>query len=240
MAMERDKGGRVTAGGRPSAPGHPDTGKRGAARSAVDGRVARAEAKRQARQTEILAAAGRVFSERGYHASSVADVIEAAGISRGTFYLYFDSKETLFLALMDAFTERIIRVVEVVDPEAPDPWLDVYENLRRVVDVVFEHRELTLLVFRQSLGLNPEVDARLRRFYGFLREMIDGALEKGAKAGLIRKVDVPLVSTALIGAIKELFYSYLVSVELSPPDRAEVTQGLIDFALRGLVLVPQR
>lgn len=206
------------------------------ARSApVDGRVARAEAKRQARQAEILIAASRVFSARGYHESSITEVIEAAGISRGTFYLYFDSKEALFLALMDAFTQRITRVVEVVDPQGADPWRDIYENLRRVVDVVFEQRELTLLVFRQNLGLNPDVDERLRSFYGFLREMIDGALEKGARAGLIREVNVSLVSTALIGAIKELFYSYLVHAAASSlPDRAAVTQELIEFAFRGL------
>lgn len=204
------------------------------AKPPVDGRVARAEAKRQARQAAILAAAGTVFSERGYHESSIADVIEAAGISRGTFYLYFDSKETLFLALMDAFTQRITHVVEVVDPQGGDPWQDIFDNLARVVDVVFDNRELTLLVFRQNLGLNRGVDERLRHFYGFLREMIDGALDKGARAGLIRQVNVPIVSTALIGAIKELFYGYLVQDLASLPDRPAVTQELIDFALRGL------
>ena len=85
-------------------------------RSQSDGRTQRAVAKRKARREEILTAAQRVFSIRGYHATSIADVIEAAGISRGTFYLYFDGKDALFLDLIDLFTQHIMNVVEVVDP----------------------------------------------------------------------------------------------------------------------------
>lgn len=204
-------------------------------KATLDRRVARAEAKRQARQAEIVQAAGRVFSERGYHDSSIADVIEAAGISRGTFYLYFDSKEALFLELMESFINRIVDVVKVVDPRTADPVRGIYDNLRRVVDVVFDNRELTLLVFRQNLGVNDDVDRRLNHFYGFLRDMIDGALINGARAGLIREVKPSIVTTALIGAIKELFYSYLVQDASMELDREGVTRELLDFAFRGLL-----
>ncbi|MDD9944339.1 MAG: TetR/AcrR family transcriptional regulator [Myxococcales bacterium] len=203
-------------------------------KSPADGRVARAEAKRQARKSEIVAAAGRVFSERGYHNSSIADVIEAARISRGTFYLYFDSREALFLELMESFIQRIVSVVEVVDPKGRDPIGGIFSNLRRVVDVVFDNPELTLLVFRQNLGTHPEVDQKLNRFYGFVREMIEGALGNGVAAGMIREVNRPLVTIALIGAIRELLYSYLVEEQVGDPDRDAVTRELLDFAFHGL------
>ena len=202
--------------------------------AATDGRVARAEAKRQARQAEIVQAAGRVFSRNGYHTSSIADVIAAAGISRGTFYLYFDSKEQLFLGLIDDFVRRMVEVVQVVDVRGPAPLSAICDNLRRVVDVVFDNRELTLLVFRQSMGVNSEIDEKLTRFYGFLREMIQGALSKGAAAGLIRDVNRRLVTIALIGGIKELLYSYLIEAQDEEVDREEITRQLFDFALGGL------
>ena len=207
---------------------------------ALDRRSARAEARRGRRRDAILRAASALFSRQGYHSTSVADVIAAAGISRGTFYLYFDNKDSLFLELIEQFVQRIISVVEVVDPSGPDPTQRIYENVRRVVDVVFDNGDLTVLVLREDVGLNPEVDEKLRRFYGFVREMVEGALENGARLGLIRKVNEPIVATALIGAIKEVFMHHLVIAPDSAPARESVAESLLDFGLRGLLRVTPR
>ena len=144
------------------------------------------------------------------------------------------SLEALFLELMDRFIREIIEVVEVVDPNAPDPEGLIADNLRRVVDVVFDNRHLTLLVFRQTLGVNPEVDEKLRHLYGFLQEMVEGALINGARTGLTRAVNVTLVATALIGAMKEVFFRLLVEEFQTDQDREVVVQELLEFGLAGL------
>jgi AcrR family transcriptional regulator len=207
-------------------------------RPAFDGRSVRAEALRERRREAILRAASVLFSRQGYHSTSVADVIAAAGISRGTFYLYFDHKDSLFLELIEQFIQRIMEVMEVVDPGGPNPTLKIYENVRRVVDVVFDYQDLTVLVLREDLGLNPEVDEKLKRFYGFVREMVEGALQNGARLGLIRKVNEPIVATALIGAIKEVFLHHLVSAPDRAPSREQLAESLLDFGLRGLLVMP--
>jgi AcrR family transcriptional regulator len=203
-----------------------------------DRRSARAEAQRERRRGHILAAASTLFSQRGYHATSIADVIEAAGISRGTFYLYFDSKDAVFLELMEQFIQQIMAVVEVVDPEAPEPTTRIVENVRRVVEVVFERRDLTVMVLREGFGVRPDVDEKLGRFYGFVREMLEGALRNGAQHGLTRQVDEALVATALIGAIKEVVLHELAAGRPEAESRAAVTEALIGFGLRGLLVKP--
>lgn len=60
-----------------------------------------AEATRAERRAEILAAALSCFARRGYHETTMAEVAEAAEVSKGTPYLYFASKEALFIALYD-------------------------------------------------------------------------------------------------------------------------------------------
>jgi hypothetical protein len=102
---------------------------------------------------------------------------------------------------------------------------------------VFDNRDLTIMVLREGVGLKPEVDEKLRRFYGFVREMVEGALENGARLGLIRKVNEPIVATALIGAIKEVFMHHLVTARESAPTRESVAESLLDFGLRGLLRV---
>src|SRR6185436_5747841 len=108
-------------------------------REDLERRSVRARAQRGKRREAILSAASMLFGRQGYHATSVADVIAAAGISRGTFYLYFDNKDSIFLELMERFIQRIIAVLEVVDPQGENPTFKIYENVRRVVDVVFDN-----------------------------------------------------------------------------------------------------
>lgn len=201
-----------------------------------DGRSQRAEEKRKLRVREIEEAAAALFAERGFHVTSVTDVIARAGISRGTFYLYFESKEAVFLSLLARFTRDIIRAVQVVDPNGPNPTGEIAQNLERVVNVVFDNPDLTRLVFQQSLGVDDDVDAELRRLYDFLHEMLEGALQNGARAGLTRHVNEPLVATALIGGIKEVFYERLSRIEIdtSHAARAVVVSELLEFGLRGL------
>ena len=142
-----------------------------------------------------------------------------------------------FLDLMEQFIQRIMDVVQVVDPEGPDPTDEIHQNVRRVVDVVFDHQDLTVMVLREDFGLNPEVDAKLERFYGFVREMVEGALHNGVRMQLIRDINVPIVATALIGAIKEVFLHHLVIAPDSAPPRQSIAESLLDFSLRGLMRI---
>ena len=67
----------------------------------IDGRTRRAQERRAATRQQLLNAGERVFGTKGYLSTSVADVIEAAKVARGTFYLHFESKEALFQELVD-------------------------------------------------------------------------------------------------------------------------------------------
>ncbi len=52
------------------------------------------------RREEIMDAAVEIFACKGYYNTKIADIVEAVGIAKGTFYLYFKSKKALFLALI--------------------------------------------------------------------------------------------------------------------------------------------
>jgi hypothetical protein len=105
-----------------------------------------------------------------------------------------------------------------------------------VVDVVFERRELTLMVLRESFGVRADVDEKLARFYGFVQEMLEGALRNGAAHGLTREVDAPIVARALVGAFKEVLLHALGAAGEVGMSRAAVARALLDFGLRGLWL----
>jgi AcrR family transcriptional regulator len=201
-----------------------------------DGRVIRAQAMRERRRSHILEAAAEVFATKGYHEGSVADVIERAGVSRGTFYLYFDGKRAVLEAILEDLLHGLSAVIEPVDIRSPVP---AYEQLRlnaeRVLTTVLQKRALTRILFRHAEGVDQSADDRLEAFYVDVLELIGSSLTTGIELGIVRPLDVEVASRCVLGSFKEIM-RHIVSTE--PPDEKRVgplAQALLEFNLRGLL-----
>lgn len=203
----------------------------------ADGRSARAAAMRQERRRAVLDASLRVFSEKGYHATRVSDLIDAAGIARGTFYLYFESKNAIFHELLDELLAGIRASVDGVETDAGAAPLreQLLGIVRRVLATFHAHPELTRLVLRSAPGLDEEVDRKLAAFYGQLHAWLASSIENAQALGLMRPLDVDVVAWSVIGAVKQV-------VELSLQQRAtdsdldRMTRALLDLHLEGILL----
>jgi TetR/AcrR family fatty acid metabolism transcriptional regulator len=79
-----------------------------------------AEAARAARRDQIITAGLACFARSGYHATTMADVAAQAGVSKGTPYLYFDSKQALFLALHEQWDCGAVQRVDAAVAGLPD------------------------------------------------------------------------------------------------------------------------
>jgi AcrR family transcriptional regulator len=79
-----------------------------------------AEAARAARREQIIAAGLACFARSGYHATTMADVAAQAGVSKGTPYLYFDSKQALFLALHEQWDCGTMQRIDAAIAGLPD------------------------------------------------------------------------------------------------------------------------
>jgi len=77
----------------------------------------------EAVRREIVAAANRLFYQRGYNQTSFSDIAQAAGIPRGNFYYYFKSKDDILGAVIDARIEGIRAMLAAWDAAEPDPRL---------------------------------------------------------------------------------------------------------------------
>lgn len=77
----------------------------------------------EVRRDELLASGERLFQERGIAATSIDDIAAGAGVAKGTFYLYFDSKEAMHEALHERFGQRMRSAVEArIAREPADDW----------------------------------------------------------------------------------------------------------------------
>lgn len=170
-----------------------------------DGRAVRAQARREQRRSTILAAAVQVFKDKGYHAASVHDIIDAAQIARGTFYLYFTSKREIFAELAATFLELIRGSVQKIslDPAAGEPLAQMRANFRRVMNTVLEHGDLATIMLRGDAG-DAEVRAQLDLFYAQVIALIGQAVRVGHALGFARDADVHVIAVAALAGLKEV------------------------------------
>jgi len=98
------------------------------------------------RRDELMAAAQALFLAQGYHATSVDAIVRRAGVAKGTFYLYFKTKDDVLLALRQAFIERFAEcltaaVAGQTGVVALDCWVAAacryYREQRGIHDLVF-------------------------------------------------------------------------------------------------------
>lgn len=205
-----------------------------------DGRSLRAQRLRHERRTQILEVARQLFAQRGYHATSIQDLLDGADIARGTFYLHFDSKRAIFDELVDEFLGRIRSVVRVVDlaPQAPPPLLQIQANLDRVFAVLQQNRDVTRITLLSAEGLDAECDAKMADFYGQVRELLCHALKLGQKMGIVRACDASIVAQAALGGLKEVALLWIARRDTSDEELRRVGHEILSYSLHGLYLPP--
>lgn len=167
------------------------------------------DAAKQQRRADILAAAKKAFAAKGYHATKISDVAVKAGISYGSVYWYFESKDELFHALMDD-QERALRahIERAVGSIVLGGNRDGEELFRRSVQATFEFfeadRDTVKLLFRDSLVLGDRFDRHLAGIYeGFIND-IEKAIASAQAVGHVIDAPPRMVAfsvAALIGQV---------------------------------------
>jgi AcrR family transcriptional regulator len=186
------------------------------------------------RKQALVIAATECFAAKGYHDTSVSDIIDRAGIARGTFYLYFKSKQEVFRFILDGFIEHLGRQIKTIAlVGSTSPAEQMRANVERIVDAIVENPAPAKIVFNEAVGLNPEIDGKLRSFYGTLTRMIEKSLAKGMAAGIVRKIEPKLAATIIIGAFKEVMIQKTV-FKNATFSRKAIVDGLIDVIIGGL------
>ena len=139
----------------------------------LDRRTRSARAERRDARAALLRAAAAVFAERGFQDASVEDIAHRAGYSKGAIYWHFESKDDLFLALLEERLERPIReMIELLESAPPEQDMGP-EASRRFIELLESERELLLL--QQEYWSQAVRDSKLRARYASRRAELRAA-----------------------------------------------------------------
>jgi len=195
--------------------------------------------RKDARPEEIVSAALEVFADRGFAATKLEDIARRAGVTKGTIYLYFDSKEALFKALIRQTIVPVIAQGEAVAQSFTGTARDLFEKLVR---------EYWRLVGETSLvGIPKLMMAEANNFPELARFYYDevvtrghrlmaGVIQRGVKAGEFRPVNVMLAAKL---AMSPLMHAVIARKAFSAcmPEGFDVDSYLnthIDLYLNGI------
>ena len=163
----------------------------------------------------LVSAAAEVFAVSGYHASRVSDIVGRAGVAQGTFYLYFRSKEAVFLELVDRFfTRTLAETLGAADPEEAATAADVVAQVRAMWRTLIvrcrQQPAAAMAVLRDAPALGPDMRDRVRGYYERIADGVAAYISVASRRGLARPVDARLAGWLVQGLVDRAMYYALV------------------------------
>jgi AcrR family transcriptional regulator len=183
----------------------------------------------QERRDQLIACAARLFAERGYHPTSVADVVEALGVGKGVFYWYFSSKEELLTELLKSSHQGLRRRQQAAIGDEPDPLRRIELGIRATLAWFRDHRDYFSII--QFAATDETFAPVLRRnreiaLADTIRHLKDAIVE-----GLIPDGDPEMLAHAIYGVLDQMTRRYLIEHD-EPVER--VADAAVSFCLGGL------
>ena len=180
----------------------------------------------------ILKSALELFSDKGYEATSVREICEAAGITKPTLYHFYGSKEGVYRALVEGALERFRGDIHrALSGEVP-----LRERLGRMARAYVDAamREPDLARFVMALSHNPQHSAPATDFVGFYNGLlteIGRAVDSAVVRGEIAPGPTSVRLLVLMGALGEALCGHLLSGQ--PPLTHELADSLVEVVLGG-------
>jgi TetR/AcrR family transcriptional regulator, transcriptional repressor for nem operon len=184
----------------------------------------------------ILVAAEQLFAKKGYNGTSMNDIVNESGLSKGAIYGHFENKERLFLSLWERQTVIGIEQMRQIFT-AEDGVLD---KLQKVANVTIAGsidcpRELgkMLLEFMVSASrmsrLEPDLQKRYETIHGFIAEIIEEGIKKGE---LKEDLDSKTVTSILFATLDGLSLHYAtLGIEF---DSMKIRESLLNMVFEGI------
>jgi len=211
-------------------------------RAATDGaaggrplRRAVSDADKASRRSDILSATKQVFAERGYHATTIADIARQAGLSYGSIYWYYESKEVLFHELMSAeaaaLRAHINDAVRLV-PADGDPAGPFKAAVRATLEFYGADRALVKLLFRDAFALGAAFEQHLNEIHASFVDDAERLVVLAQRQGALVGGPARMMAFAITALVGQLAHRRLTTDD--GLDAEEAAEFVVELLLNGL------
>ena len=173
------------------------------------------------RKAQIINAAEDVFTQKGFNEARMDDIADKTGLSKGTLYLYFKSKDDLIIAILDRMFQREMKQMEGLDQAGLSAADAIWKMTEAVTNNILGFVRLVPIVY-QFLALafrNKYVQKALKKYINQYIDMITPIIEQGIKSGEFRKVNAREVAIAMSAIIEGTLLLWVYDRDLVEPEK---------------------
>lgn len=183
---------------------------------------------------EIVSAAVRLFMRKGYNNTSVDEIAEAAGLTKGGLYYYIEKKEDLLTAIHDEFMDALFAKLNGVIKDDAEPRDNLFNWIRAQTEIVKDYKP-HIKVFITEIDHYPrDTFEQMVEKRDLAQAMFNSILVAGIEAKQIREdIDPKIISFLVFGMINWMFVWYRQEGTLSI---GEITENMNKLVLTGIML----
>jgi len=173
----------------------------------------------QATRQRLVSVAEKLFTEQGYEATSIEDILNEADISRGALYHHFDSKETVLEAVLQQIEAEVAQATVEASRGARDPAAALRAGCEAFLELARTQRirQIVLIDAPAALGWQRWREIEAQHGLGLLK----AALQRAAEAGSLRPDQVDVFAHMLLASLIEV----ALMIARSQNSKAAVQQG---------------
>ncbi len=187
---------------------------------------------KEIREKQIKEAALRLFSEKGFHNTTITQIADAADLGKGTIYWYWKSKEELAFSLVSDMLRDFLALIEDAR-DGEGPVVDRFESLvSRVAELYYRETDYLRLLWKfrvdRSYIFSEDYTEKVASYYARMRKALEDMLEAGMRNGEFREIDPKRTAFILLGIAEGLELEWLENEEeLSMRDALIEVMGML-------------
>lgn len=182
---------------------------------------------------KILQTSLTLFDQKGYRETSIQDIVDSLGVTKGTFYYYYSSKEELLKAICLAYIENLVQHQEeiIYDP-AKTNTEKLHDIIYMLIDRIERERNEARIFFREIRNIKEEHIEEIKQMRDRFRLNYQKILGDGMKNGEFKEnVHLNLITLGILGITNWGYYWYNPEGEVSVEELAKL---YLDVILNGI------
>lgn len=178
---------------------------------------------------KIIEKAIELFEKKGFSTTSIQDVVDELGVTKGSFYYYFSSKEQL---LMDIYNEYITNLLDrqtkIIANKTLSPKEQLIEIIRLLIDDLIENGPRARIYFREMRHLSEAHINTIKKIRKQFRKNIEMVIKTGEEQGVFKtQLPADILAFALLGLTNWSYNWYTPDGEIPPEELVEIYSELL-------------
>ena len=181
---------------------------------------------------KILAAAVQLFAEYGYHAATMRDIAQIAGIQSASIYYHYPSKQTLLVEIMETHMRKLNANLERIVSKPHEVQQRLYEAISNHILLHTTYKSEFFIIDTEIRALEGDNRGKILAMRDYYEDLIQGLLHEGMEQGVLCQTDVKISSYAIIAMCTEVAQWFRPSGRLNVQQVIEIyfqmiTKGLL-------------